>query len=111
MVPFKIQYIQAGAIAEDKFYISQKKLPQIHQQVLEDSIRHYLEELKQKPTQTPKTEGARIREKGAEKREHKRGKQTKKAGKAEAEAGGEEKFQGAIEKDEQGHVTHLDIKI
>ena len=110
MVPFKIQYLQAGAVGEDKFYISQKKMPQVNQQVLEDSIRHYLEQLKQKPQRTPETEKALIREKAEEQQKQAQQKQKKKE-KAASEKKESKLKNAIIEKDAEGHVKHLDIKI
>jgi len=110
MVPFKIQYLQAGVVAEDKFYISQKKLPQVNQQMLENSLQQYLEQLKQRPQKAPETEKSLIREKTD--REGKKNPFSKRQKKEAVQMSGkEERFRGAIEKDTEGHVKHLDIKI
>ncbi|NOX36577.1 MAG: hypothetical protein GXO78_03490 [Calditrichaeota bacterium] len=109
MVPIKIQYLQAGVLSGDKQYLTQRKLPEIHQQVLENSIQQYLEGLQNKPVKAEGSEKALLKEKGEDqekgRRGSRRGKETKKATPRSAEG------HAIIEKDEEGHVKHLDVKI
>ena len=109
MVPIKIQYLQAGVLSGDKQYLTQRKLPEIHQQVLENSIRQYLEGLQSKPVRAEGSEKARLKEKSGDqekgRRSGQKAKDRRKTGKNTTES------RSIIEKDEQGHVKHLDVKI
>jgi len=107
MVPFKIQYLQAGALSSDRFYQSIHRMPEINQQILENSIQRYLERLQEQPANLEKTDHTKLRDKEQQQ------------GSAAHSGEGDRKKQRAksrhheniVEKDEQGHITHIDVKI
>ncbi len=106
MVPFKIQYLQAGALSSDRLYQSLHKLPEIHHQVLENSIQKYLERLQEQTPNMEKSEQTKLRDR--EKREASTHSGGKHSGKSSHESSVEKNL---VEKDEQGHIKHIDVKI
>ncbi len=107
MVPFKIQYLQAGALSSDRFYQSLHKLPEINQQILENSIQQYLQRLQEQPKSLEKTNQTKLRDREAGGgTSHQEGEHQ--ATQKEARS---KKNENIVEKDEQGRITHLDVKI
>ncbi len=108
MVPFKIQYLQAGALSSDRFYQSFHKMPEINQQILENSIQRYLERLQEQPTNLEKTDQTKLRDK---EQEGGTGAHAQSGGKRKKHHSNSRQAENIVEKDEQGHITHIDVKI
>ncbi len=106
MVPFKIQYLQAGALSSDRFYQSLHKLPEINQQILENSIQQYLQRLQEQPKSLEKTDQTKLRDRDAGGGNAQQGEQRSTRREARSRTS-----ENIVEKDEQGRITHLDVKI
>lgn len=109
MIPIKIQNVQLGALSADRAFQSQKHQPELAHRVFEAAVQREIDESHKRPEAMEKGEKALIREKQEQKKESG---QRQEAKKRQARASHSEKsFRNQIEKEENGNIKHLDVKI
>lgn len=109
MIPVKIQTAQIGALSADKTFQGQKNLPENAHRIFESAVKREIDESRTRTEAAEKSEKGRIKDKQEEKnRQHE--KEKKAEGKQKGNDG-KTKPHNYIEKQANGTIKHLDVKI
>jgi hypothetical protein len=107
MIPIRMQNIQIGALSADKAYQSQKHLPQNVQRIFEAEVQKQLEDARERTTEAEKTEKSRIQDEEKQNQQ----KENEPKNKHETQSDKHQEENQIIEKNENGTIKHIDIKI
>ncbi|GAB4364644.1 MAG: hypothetical protein Kow0042_03390 [Calditrichia bacterium] len=112
MIPIKIQHVQLGALSADKTFQSLKQLPQNNQRIFEAEISRQMEEARERTEAAEKSEKSRIDERNQKKNRKEEEKKSKqKEEQLQAEKAKEKQLHQFIEKEADGTIKHIDVKV
>lgn len=111
MIPVKLQNAQIAALSADKNFQSLKQLPQNNQRIFEAEITRQMEEGRERTEAAEKSEKSQIQDEKKNKEEQSQQKEQTEAKKSATEEKLQQRNRNFIEKESNGTIKHLDVKI